>query len=142
VIDHVPLTNCCLWGKKRGTTVRWRYPQPTLIHDHASCLPGRSPSSAGRAPFRLCQEPPFVTKAIFSSTNYKPNSKAARPGFAGVPQLLDERPRFLGGQRGGSESGESLRHVGCYSTMVLWYHCGWRSRKACGDAESVPRAPP
>jgi hypothetical protein len=39
-----------------------------------------------------------------------------------------------------SESGESLRHVGCYSAKGRW-----GSRKACGDAESVrgrsPRPP-
>jgi hypothetical protein len=36
-----------------------------------------------------------------------------------------------------AESGESLRHVKCYSAMG-----GWGSMKARGGAESMPRAPP
>ena len=54
----------------------------------------------------MCQEPPFASKAMFSSSTYIPNSRAARPRFAGVPQLLDERPRFLGAA-GASHAGGS-----------------------------------
>jgi hypothetical protein len=44
--DHVALLNCRLCKNKPRAASRRRLPSSTLIHDHASCLPGRRPSSA------------------------------------------------------------------------------------------------
>ena len=46
ICDHVPLRNCRLWEHKNEVPPSVGQPLSTLIHDHASCLPGRRPSSA------------------------------------------------------------------------------------------------
>jgi hypothetical protein len=46
ICDHVPLRNCRFQRIKRGGPHQLGVPSSYLIHGHASCLPGRSPSSA------------------------------------------------------------------------------------------------
>jgi hypothetical protein len=45
------------------------------------------------------------------------------------------------GDRLRETTSRGLSGLVCPSRTLL-HHCGWGSRKACGDAESVPRAPP